>query len=170
MSASPQAISALQRFLTPTFRSPLRGALAALFALTLPALRVATAQSAATYDGRAQQIDVRIPRLDGDAAIDGQLDDAVWGQAARLSGFSQYRPVDGRPAEDSTVILVFYSPTAIHFGIRAYEEHGNVVRATLADRDNIAADDRIQILLDTYDDRRRALLFAVNPLGVQQDG
>ena len=170
MSASPQAISALQRFLTPTFRSPLRGALAALLALTLPAARVATAQSGGTYDGQAHQIDVRIPRLDGDAVIDGRLDDAVWAQAARLSGFSQYRPVDGRPAEDSTVILVFYSPTAIHFGIRAYEEHGNVVRATLADRDNIAADDRIQILLDTYDDRRRALLFAVNPLGVQQDG
>ena len=170
MSGSPQAISALQRFLTPTFRPPFRGALAALLALTLPAPRVATAQSAATYDGRAHQIDVRIPRLGGDAAIDGRLDDAVWAQAARLSGFSQYRPVDGRPAEDSTVILVFYSPTAIHFGIRAYEDHGNVVRATLADRDNIAADDRIQILLDTYDDRRRALLFAVNPLGVQQDG
>jgi len=45
-----------------------------------------------------------------------------------------------------------------------------VVRATLADRDNIGADDNIQILLDTFNDRRRALLFEVNPLGVQQDG
>jgi len=170
MSASPQAISVLQRFLTPTFRSPCAGALAFFFALALPAFRPAHAQSPATYDGRAHQIDVRIPRLDGDAVIDGRLDDAVWSHAARLSGFSQYRPVDGRPAEDSTVILVFYSPTAIHFAIRAYEAHGNVVRATLADRDNIAADDRIQILLDTYNDQRRALLFAVNPLGVQQDG
>jgi len=168
MSASPQALSALSRFLTPRLRAPLAGALALL--LALPATRDAHAQSPATYDGSAHQIDVRIPRLDGDAAIDGRLDDSVWAHAARLTGFSQYRPVDGRPAEDSTVVLVFYSPTAIHFGIRAYEAHGNVVRATLADRDNIAADDRVQILLDTYDDSRRALLFAVNPLGVQQDG
>jgi hypothetical protein len=45
-----------------------------------------------------------------------------------------------------------------------------VVRATLADRDNIDADDKVEILLDTFNDRRRALLFAVNPLGAQQDG
>jgi len=44
------------------------------------------------------------------------------------------------------------------------------VRATLADRDAIDKDDRIEILLDTFDDRRRAFLFAVNPYGVQQDG
>src|SRR5204862_4734284 len=71
---------------------------------------------------------------------------------------------------DSTEVLAWYAPDAIYFGIRAYEAHGNVVRATLADRDNIDADDNIQILLDTFHDRRRALLFAVNPLGAQQDG
>src|SRR5207247_5817164 len=38
------------------------------------------------------------------------------------------------------------------------------------DRDNIDADDRIEILLDAYLDHRRATLFAVNPLGVQEDG
>ena len=128
------------------------------------------AQEPASYSGRAHQLEVAIPRLETEVRVDGVLDEAAWSRAARLSDFSQYRPVDGRPADDSTVVLVFYTATAIHFGIRAYEEHGPVVRATLADRDNIAADDRIQILLDTYDDSRRALLFAVNPLGVQQDG
>ncbi|HEX2779980.1 MAG TPA: DUF5916 domain-containing protein [Gemmatimonadaceae bacterium] len=144
----------------------------ALVALSLLFASPAAAQSstAGVYSGRARQTTVAIPRLDGDAVIDGVLDDAVWSRAARLTGFSQYRPVDGRPAEDSTEVLVFYSASAIHFGVRAWESHGNVVRATLADRDNIAADDRVQILLDTYDDNRRALLFAVNPLGVQQDG
>ena len=128
------------------------------------------AQTTPVYDGRSRHTDVPIPRVETGIRVDGLLDDAAWGEAARLSGFSQYRPADGRPASDSTEVLVFYSPTAIHFGIRAWESHGNVVRATLADRDNIGADDRVQILLDTYDDDRRALLFSVNPLGVQQDG
>ena len=44
------------------------------------------------------------------------------------------------------------------------------MRATRADRDNIGSDDQVQILLDTYNDRRRAFLFGVNPFGVQQDG
>jgi uncharacterized protein DUF5916 len=123
-----------------------------------------------TYSGVAKQLDVAIPRLEAEARVDGVLDEPVWRQAARLVGFSQYRPVDGRPAEDSTEVLVWYSPDAIWFGIRAFESHGHVVRATLADRDNIDTDDRVVLLLDTYADHRRALLFAVNPLGVQEDG
>src|SRR5881396_1852990 len=123
------------------------------------------------YNGGLRQLDVRLPRIETAAVrIDGVLDEDVWRHAALLTGFSQYRPVDSRPAEDSTQVLVFYAPDAIYFGIRAYEAHGSVVRATLADRDNIGADDNIQILLDTFNDRRRASLFEVNPLGVQQDG
>ena len=122
------------------------------------------------YDGRARQLDVRPPRLEAAVVIDGVLDEPVWQRAARLTGFTQYRPVDSRPAADSSVALVWYAPDAIYFGIRAYEAHGAVVRATLAERDHIDADDHIQILLDTYNDHRRALLFSVNPLGVQEDG
>jgi hypothetical protein len=123
------------------------------------------------YDGRLRQIEAQLPRIDpATVNIDGVLDDPAWREAAILKGFTQYRPVDSRPAADSTEVFAFYAPDAIYFGVRAYEGHGNVVRATLADRDNIDADDKIEILLDTFNDRRRALLFAVNPLGVQQDG
>src|SRR5256886_11143242 len=123
-----------------------------------------------TYSVLAKRLVVAIPRVEAGARVDGALDEPVWRRAARLAGFSQYRPVDGRPAEDSTEVLVWYAPDAIWFGVRAYEPHGNVVRATLADRDNIDADDNIQILLDTYDDHRRALLFAVNPFGLHEAG
>ncbi len=89
--------------------------------------------------------------------------------AALLTGFSQFSPVDGVPAADSTEVLVWYSPSAIHFGIRAYEAHG-AVHATLADRDRIGADDHVQILLSTFNDGRQATVLAVNPFGVQSDG
>ncbi|MGQ0712557.1 MAG: DUF5916 domain-containing protein [Gemmatimonadaceae bacterium] len=97
------------------------------------------------------------------------LDEPVWSQAVVLAGFSQFSPVDGVPAQDSTEVLIWYSPTAIHFGIRAHEAHGQV-HATLADRDRIFADDHVQILLGTFDDGRQATVSAVNPLGVQADG
>jgi hypothetical protein len=126
--------------------------------------------STLVYSGRANRTRVDVPRIDTVASIDGSLDDPVWRRAARLAGFSQYQPVDGRPAEEPTEVLVWYSPEAIYFGIRAREIHGNVVRATHANRDNIDSEDQIQILLDTDNARQIAFLFGVNPYGVQQDG
>jgi hypothetical protein len=126
--------------------------------------------STLVYDGRAKRIHVDVPRIDAVATIDGNLDEPVWNQAARLTGFSQYQPVDGRPADEPTEVLVWYAADAIYFGIKAREIHGNVVRATHANRDNIDSEDQIQILLDTDNSRQIAFLFGVNPYGVQQDG
>ena len=123
----------------------------------------------AVYNGRAGRLDVRVPRLEAEVKVDGVLDEGVWSRAAVLTGFSQFTPNDGVPAVDSTEVLVWYSATAIHFGIRAFEAHGEV-HATLADRDRIDADDNVQILLGTFDDGRQASMFAVNPFGVQADG
>jgi hypothetical protein len=121
------------------------------------------------YVGREHEVHVRPPRLDGDPAVDGRLDEAQWAQAAVLTGFSQFAPSDGVPAADSTQVLVWYSATAIHFGVRAFEAHGTV-KPNLADRDHIGAEDRVELLLGTFNDGRQALDFQVNPLGVQADG
>ncbi len=125
--------------------------------------------STATYSGRDRELDVRIPRAEADVVIDGDLGDSVWAHAAVLTGFSQYSPNDGVPAADSTQVLVWYSATAIYFGIRAFERHGRPTM-TLANRDQIFGDDNVQILLGTFHDGKQALMFAVNPLGVQGDG
>ncbi len=121
------------------------------------------------FNGRSGQVHARPPRLDASITVDGALAEPAWQRAAVLSGFSQVVPVDGIPAADSTEVLVWYSPTAIYFGIRAFESHGTA-HATLADRDHIDADDNVQLLLSPYNDAHQALVFGVNPLGVQMDG
>lgn len=126
--------------------------------------------SSLVYDGRANRTHVAIPRIDTVATIDGHLDEQVWSRAAQLTGFSQYQPVDGRPAEEPTEVRVWYGADAIYFGIKATEIHGDVVHATQANRDDIASEDHVQILLDTDNGSQIAFLFGVNPLGVQQDG
>ena len=108
------------------------------------------------------------PRIEAAVVVDGELNEPAWGQAARLDGFTRYQPTSG-DAADSTVVLVWYSPTAIHFGIRAYESHG-APNATLANRDHIFSDDNVQLFLDTNHDGRQAVVIGVNPLGVQGDG
>jgi hypothetical protein len=136
---------------------------ALLFALALEP------SAAGTFSGRDRQLNVTVPRQDAHITIDGILDEEVWSRAAKLTDFSEYSPVDGRPADDATEVLVWYSSTAIYFGIRAHALPGSV-HATLANRDRIDSDDAIQIFLNTFNDNRRALMFAVNPFGVQADG
>ena len=111
-----------------------------------------------------------IPRIEAAVRIDGVLDEPVWSSATRLTGFWQYQPVDGRPAEERTEVLVWYTPDAIHFGIVAHDRTPSAIRATVADRDNIDSEDQVVLDLDTFHDRRRAFFFGVNPLGVQTDG
>jgi uncharacterized protein DUF5916 len=122
------------------------------------------------YSGRAQQLRVEPPRIDGAVIVDGHLDEAAWRDAAVLTGFSQFSPQDGIPADDSTEVLVWYSPTAMYFGIRAYERHGTP-HATLGQRDHVLdIDDTVQLYLGTFNDAREAVFLAVNPFGVQVDG
>ncbi len=121
------------------------------------------------YSGLRRQLAVDPPRLEETITIDGVLNEPVWQAAARLTDFSRYSPDDGRPAENTTEILVWYSPRAIHFGIRAHAAPGTI-RATLADRDKIFSDDYILFFLNTFNDGRQALVFGVNPYGIQGDG
>lgn len=127
----------------------------------------------ATLDAGAQvresgPYEMTPPRVEEGIRIDGVLDESVWQDAIALDGFWQYQPIDERPAQDTTEVLVWYAPTAIYFGLRCYTQ--GEVRATLADRDKIDGDDYVHILLDTFNDQRQAFVFGVNPLGVQADG
>ena len=137
--------------------------------LAAAAIALPTDPADRTYNGRDGGLDVSPPRIQAEIVVDGRLDEPVWNQAARLTGFSLYAPVDGRAASDSTEVLVWYSAKAMHFGIRAFAVPGTV-RASLGDRDKSYSDDYIGIFLATLGDGRQATVFAVNPLGVQGDG
>jgi 5-(carboxyamino)imidazole ribonucleotide synthase len=43
--------------------------------------------------------------LAGDVTVDGQLDEPMWGQAAILTGFSQFTPVDGVAAAEKLGVV-----------------------------------------------------------------
>jgi hypothetical protein len=126
-----------------------------------------------TFDGRGASR-IALPRVeDPDAegvVIDGNLDEPAWSRAARLTGFSQYQPIDGRPAREHTEVLVWYSPSSLYFAIVAEDREPLSIRATSADRDRLDQEDTVTVFLDTFADRRRAFFFGVNPFGIQEDG
>ena len=101
--------------------------------------------------------------------IDGKLDDDVWKSANVFKDFYQWRPSDSSPASARTEVFAGYDSHFIYFAFHAYDEPGKV-RASVAKRDSIFDDDTVGLLLDTFNDKRRAYELFFNPLGIQQDG
>ncbi len=124
------------------------------------------------YDGSAVEIEILTPAVaSAGISVDGRLDEEVWAQAALLDGFTQFAPVEGTPASQVTEVSVLVDADAIFFAIRAYDDTPSQIRATLSERDSFTfSDDYVRIVLDTFDDQRRAYVFTVNALGVQHDG
>ncbi len=124
------------------------------------------------YPGSQGSLQVRAPRMEAPAVrVDGRLDEASWSEAAVLTGFTQYQPVEGIPASQETVVRVMYGPDAIYFGVEAGDTEPDRIQSTLAERDEgVTDDDWVRIELDTFDDNAQAYVFYVNPRGVQADG
>src|SRR5712691_8390114 len=102
--------------------------------------------------------------------IDGTLDEPSWSLAQPATEFLQQQPNEGAPASERTEVRVLFDDKNIYFGIRAFDSDAKHINARDLVRDsNFPNDDKIEILLDTYHDRRNAFRFAVNPLGTQQD-
>src|ERR1700741_5041156 len=109
------------------------------------------------------------PKCAQPPVIDGRLDDACWSAAAKLDGFVQIRPADNAPPSRQTAVYVTWDANALYLAIRAADDPAKV-RATVARRDDVLADDHVTLYLDTFDDHRRAYVLTLNPLGIQQDG
>jgi hypothetical protein len=87
----------------------------------------------------------------------------------KISGFIQNSPHDGQPATEETEVWLGYTKSAIYFVFICRDRHPEQIRGHLARRENILNDDNITVLLDPFQDRRKGVLFSVNPAGVQAD-
>ncbi|MDP6579483.1 MAG: FlgO family outer membrane protein [Vicinamibacterales bacterium] len=125
-----------------------------------------TAESAGILTGRPS---VTAVRTDDPPRIDGQLDDAVWQRATRLTEFVQVRPLDGAPATEETEVWVAFDSGNVYFAMHAHYSDPSIARANRVDRDQTRRDDTISVYFDTFLDQQRAYVFSVNGYGVQGD-
>ncbi|UCC23814.1 MAG: carbohydrate binding family 9 domain-containing protein [Gemmatimonadales bacterium] len=150
----------------------LRSIFATAFLLPTAAAGAIPSDDPPVYTGSERELAVTVPAVaEEEIRVDGRLVEDIWATAAVLEGFTQYDPVEGAPAIQPTRVRVFFTQDALHFGIEATDTEPEGIRATLAERDNVGrSDDWVRIILDTFNDQRRAYAFTVNPLGVQEDG
>lgn len=136
-------------------------ALLALSALLLPV-------TTAAQDAEPRRV-YRVERLEGSVKVDGHLDEAVYSQPASFELAYETQPAENGPAPVRTEVWVTYDSSNLYAAFRAHDPEPRKIRARYSDRDTALNDDVVGIVLDTFNDQRRAFEFFVNPLGVQMD-
>ena len=109
-------------------------------------------------------------RLAGPApSIDGVLDEAEWATAMAAGDFVVFQPNEGEAPSQRTEARVLYGDDAVYVGMRAFDTAPDSIEARLARRDEDPHSDWLDVVIDSYHDRRTAFRFAVNPAGVKRD-
>jgi hypothetical protein len=87
-----------------------------------------------------------------------------------LRDFYQIDPGDNIAPSKPTETLIGFDAKFLYVAFHCYDEPDKV-RASIPKRDDVLnSGDSVRIMLDTFNDRRKAYVLAFNPLGVQQDG
>ncbi|MDB0051523.1 carbohydrate binding family 9 domain-containing protein [Gammaproteobacteria bacterium] len=149
----------MELFPHPSFRLSTSLVLLALVITLFPSLEL-HAQSLNNYN---------IPRVDIKPRIDGQIDQGEWSQATRIPVNIETNPNDNVPAEVEALALLMEDGEVLYVAFIALDPDPDQIRAFYRDRDSMWNDDWVSIVLDTFNDERRAFEFFANPYGVQAD-
>ncbi len=101
--------------------------------------------------------------------VDGKLEEPVWQTLPPISGFLQTQPIEGTPVSERTEVRVFYDDTALYFGFKCYDSDPGHIVARYGPHDGRTNSDSVDILLDTFHDRRTGYYYSINSRGIQYD-
>ena len=115
---------------------------------------------------------LNIPRLEHAPTLENFLGMKPAGEVARqmvkVTGFVQRNPHDGEAVSEPTEAYLGYDQKNLYAAFVCFDDPKKV-RARLSRREDIYDDDEVEVMLDTFHDRRRAYVFQTTPLGVQWD-
>ena len=127
-----------------------------------------------TVWGTAAAAELTIPFVDTAPVLaEFVIQESTTGARASMTvvtDFTQRVPTDGAAATQRTDVYLGYDARNLYAVFMAFDSEPQNVRANLASRENIDNDDRVGILVDTFNDQRAAYGFRSSPLGVQWDG
>ncbi len=131
--------------------------------------------NAATQGPVAPQVGppaLTIPRLQRAPALEDFLsmkpEGEIAGQMAKVTGYTQRNPHDGENVSEPTETYLGYDQKNLYVVFVCFDDPKKV-RGRMSRREDITDDDQVEIILDTFHDRRRGYAFQTTPLGVQWD-
>lgn len=135
--------------------------------MLLPALLAAlvapfSPQSAPVPESRVH----RIAATERSPTVDGDLSDEIWAIAGELGALVQVEPVRGAEPSEPTVVKLCYDERNLYLALWCDDSDPSGIRATQMQRDaNLDPDDRVEILIDPFLDRRNAFWFQIGAAG-----
>lgn len=111
-----------------------------------------------------------IPRVESSPDIDGEIGDGEWKEALKAALNNETQPSQNIPAIVDTEVFMMEDGVNFYIAFMAFDPEPEKIRAFFRDRDSGRDDDSVGIVIDTFNDERRAFNFFANALGVQSDG
>ncbi len=118
---------------------------------------------------RTGSISYSIPYIEQGPDIDGTLAEGEWAGAEHLYLENETEPSQNVPALVDTEVFMMEDGTNFFVAFIASDPEPDKIRVYLSDRDACWDDDRVGVIIDTFNDERRAFQFFANPFGVQID-
>src|SRR5882672_9570558 len=117
------------------------------------------------------RVTVRAVRLTEPLVLDGLLQDPIYSRVPAIGDFVQQEPHEGEPATERTEIWIFFDATTVYFAVHCLDDQPERIIANEMRRDsnNIFQNDNVQLVIDTFYDRRSGVLFQTNALGALSD-
>src|SRR6185503_12292099 len=102
--------------------------------------------------------------------IDGLLDDAAWQLATPIGELTQLEPELGVPCSEKSDIRFAHDDHNLYMMVRCFDREPDRIVNTTRTRDALLeVDDRVEIVFDTFHDRRNAFFFQINAGGSKGD-
>jgi hypothetical protein len=103
--------------------------------------------------------------------LDGVVDEAFWMNIDPEAGFLMQVPIEGNQPTERTEVRVAYDAQNLYIAAIFYDSEPSHIKAFQKRRDtSLDTDDRFRWIFDTFNDKRRAYFFEINPFGLRGDG
>jgi hypothetical protein len=116
----------------------------------------------------AAQEPLPLPRLGGEIRVDGDMSDVAW-QAVPALELTVHTPRFRAEPTETTVIRVAYDDDAIFVGAWMFDTEPDAIKVYSVARDVSNGGDFLNLVIDAFNDRQNAVVFATTPSGNRID-
>ena len=98
--------------------------------------------------------------------IDGDVSDEGWNVVEWSSDFTERDPDEGTPPTYQTLFKIIYDSKYLYIAVKALDNNPELIEQRLSRRDGFAGD-RVNVVIDSYHDKRTAFVFTTTAAGVK---